>query len=307
MGLHIVTPVYESTAMEAVSGKKVYLKMECLQPTGSYKIRGIGHHCEKLTRQGVRHLVASSAGNAGFAVAFAGKCLNVAATVVVPESTPPSVCKKIEALGARVKVHGKVWDEANELALDLASGDDSAYISPFDHPDIWEGHTSMIEEAAVQCPKPDAVLLSVGGGGLMSGVLQGMHKLGWNDVPLVAAEPRGAASLAASAAAGRNVTLDRIDTVATSLGVKRVADRAVQWTKEHEVLNCLVEDSRAVEACRKFADDQRVLVEPASGISLAVAYDNMPVLDRFNSVLVVVCGGIGVGLGHFARWTDALA
>lgn len=307
MGLHIATPVYESTAMEALTGKKVFLKMECLQPTGSYKIRGIGHHCEKLARSGVRHLVASSAGNAGFAVAFAGKCLGVAATVVVPESTPPSVCRRIEAEKARVVVHGKVWDEANELAMELASGEDSAYISPFDHPDIWEGHTSMITETATQCPKPEAVLLSVGGGGLMSGVLQGMHQMGWNEVPLIAAEPVGAASLAASAAAGRNVTLDRIDTVATSLGVKRVADRAVQWTKEHEILHCLVDDARAIEACRRFADDHRVLVEPASGVSLAVAYDSMPVLDRFSSVLVVVCGGIGVGLGHFARWSDALA
>ncbi len=307
MSLHIATPVYESTAMEQLTGKKIFLKMECLQPTGSYKIRGIGHHCEKLVRSGIGHLVASSAGNAGFAVAFAGKCLDVAATIVVPESTPPSVCRRIEAERGRVIVHGKVWDEANELALELASDEDSAYISPFDHPDIWEGHTSMITEAATQCPRPDAVLLSVGGGGLMSGVLQGMHQLGWGDVPLIAAEPEGAASLARSAASGQNVTLDRIETVATSLGVKRVADRAVQWTNEHEILHCLVKDSRAVEACRRFADDHRVLVEPASGVSLAVAYDAMPVLDRFDSVLVVVCGGIGVGLGHFARWADAMA
>jgi L-serine/L-threonine ammonia-lyase len=141
----------------------------------------------------------------------------------------------------------------------------------------------------------------------MSGVLQGMGRTGWDDVPLIAAEPVGAASLATSAAAGRNVTLDRIETIATSLGVKRVSDRAVRWTKEHEILHCLVEDSRAVKACRSFADDHRVLVEPASGVSLAVVYDAMPVLDRFGSVLVVVCGGIGVGLEQFARWTDAMA
>ncbi|MCF7936225.1 MAG: pyridoxal-phosphate dependent enzyme [Synergistales bacterium] len=308
MQLHVETPLYESAVLGACCNKRVSLKMECFQPPGSYKIRGIGRLCALSVAEGAERLVASSAGNAGYAVAYAGSRLGVGVTVVVPAATPRPVQEKIRRLGAEVLPHGEVWDEANEKALQLARNPATAYIPPFDHPAIWEGHATMIDEAARQFQgKPGAVVLSVGGGGLMSGVLQGMWRNGWDDVPLIAAEPEGAASLAASVEAGRPVELDRIDTIAGSLGVKRVADRAFQWCSEHPVLPVRVTDMAALRASRQFADDHRVLVEPASGVALSVLYDNRPELGDAESVLAVVCGGIGVSMERFAEWEAACA
>lgn len=101
-------------------------------------------------------------------------------------------------------------------------------------------------------PKPDVVALAVGGGGLLCGVLQGLHARGWDDVPVVAAETDGAASLAAAIAAGRPVMLPAITSIATSLGARQVSARAFAWTREHAVHSAVVSDAEAVRACLFF-------------------------------------------------------
>lgn len=304
--LHVETPVLESRPLSLASGRRVYLKMECFQNAGSYKIRGIGLCCLRAKEAGKKRLVASSAGNAGYAVAYAGNRLDMEVTVVVPKTSSQEAKERIASEGARVVVHGAVWDEAHRFGMELARETDAAYVHPFDNPTLWEGHRSLIREAARQMPRPDAVVLSVGGGGMMCGVLEGMHEVGWNDVPLVTAEPEGCASFGASLSAGRVVTLENPSTVATSLAVCRVAPRAVEWASKHRILPVTVSDMEAVLACHRFADDHRVLVEPACGVTLATLYFAHPVLQEFKSVMAVVCGGIGVSTSQLSRWEREL-
>ena len=136
------------------------------------------------------------------------------------------------------------------------------------------------------------MVLSVGGGGLMSGVLQGMHAVGWQDVPLVAVETLGAASLHAAIGAGQPVTLDAVTSVATSLAARRVCDNAFEWTKRHPVASTTVTDEAAVDSCLSFALEQRLIVEPACGAAIAAARQRAaPVLQAAKDVLVIVCGG----------------
>jgi len=126
----------------------------------------------------------------------------------------------------------------------------------------------------------------------MSGVLQGMHAVGWSDVPLVAVETNGAASLQAAVAAGEPVTLDAITSVATSLGARRVSERAFDWTKNHEVFVATVDDSAAVQACLEVAREHRLIVEPACGAAVAAALQRaVPVLKQARDVVVILCGG----------------
>ncbi|KAJ7387158.1 hypothetical protein OS493_004124 [Desmophyllum pertusum] len=166
------------------------------------------------------------------------------------------------------------WDDADARALTLAKQPGYAYIPPFNHPDIWEGVATVIHESAEQLPeKPGMVVVSVGGGGLLSGVLQGMHDVGWTDVPLVAMETKGADSFDAAVQAGKLVTLDAITSVATCLGARTVAAKALEWTKNHKVINHVCSDKEAVLACQRFADDHRMLVEPACGAALACVYE----------------------------------
>ncbi|XP_001490183.1 serine dehydratase-like isoform X1 [Equus asinus] len=297
---HTVTPLLESWALSQVVGTTVFLKCENVQPTGSFKIRGIGHFCQEVAKKGCRHLVCASGGNAGMAAAYAARKLGVPATIVLPEGTSLQVVRRLEGQGAEVQLTGKVWDEANLRALELARRDGWENVSPFDHPLIWEGHASLVRElkAALGTP-PGALVLSVGGGGLLVGVLDGLAQVGWQHVPVIAMETRGAHCFNAAVEAGRLVTLPDITSVAKSLGAKTVLARALECTKEFEIFSEVVEDVEAVSAVQRFLDDERMLVEPACGAALAAIYSGL--LQRLQaegrlrpslaSVVVIVCGG----------------
>lgn len=291
MTLHIETPLLASDAFSTAQ-QRVWLKLEALQPSGSFKLRGIGHACEWHAAHGATRLLSSSGGNAGLAVAYAGRQLGLPVLVVVPESTPEWPRTLLRRQGAEVVVHGASWMEANAHLQSLRQPTD-AFIHPFDDPLLWAGHASMIHEAARQGPRPDAVVLSVGGGGLMCGVLEGLHAVGWTDVPLVAVETAGAASLHAAVQAGEPVTLDAITSVATSLGARRVSNAAFAWTRRHPIVTTLVSDADAVHACLELEREHRWVVEPACGAAVAAMRSRAaPALREARQVLVIVCGGV---------------
>ncbi len=300
MTLHINTPLIESRPLSLASGRSLWLKLDALQPCGSFKLRGVGHACEVHHARGARHFVSSSGGNAGLAVAYAGRKLGVPVTVVVPETTTERAKELLGLEDAKVVVHGSSWQEANAFAQTLL-GPDDAFIHPFDDPLLWDGHASLVDEVAASGVKPDAVVVSVGGGGLLSGVVEGLARNGWHDVPVLAVETEGAASLHAAMQAGRTVELERIDSVATSLGAKRVAEQALACARQHPVQSHLVSDRAALEACERFLLDHRVLVEPACGAALALAY-TPGALGSYQNVLVVVCGGATATLEQIREW-----
>jgi len=292
--LYRETPLIDSPVLSRKLSKEVYLKLENLQPSGSFKNRGIGFLCRQFASEGAKLFVASSGGNAGLAVAHAGNCLGVPVKVVVPETTSPYMRDKIEKEGAEVIVHGENWNASDPLARELSAPESAYYIPPFDHPLIWEGLATMIQEVADAGLKPDVVLLSVGGGGLFCGVVEGMRQQGWNDVPVIAVETEGAPTLSRSMEEGKIVTLDAIKTVATSLGATRVTEQALTWTKTHPVISKLVTDDQALRAVEKFADDHRMLVEPACGATLSLLYEQDECLKPFRKILAIVYGGAGI-------------
>lgn len=297
---HRVTPLLESWALSQVAGMPVFLKYENVQIAGSFKIRGIGHFCQQMAKRGCKHLVCSSGGNAGIAAAYSAQKLGIPVTIVLPESTSMQVVRRLEGEGAEVQLTGKVWDEANVRAQELATRDGWVNVSPFDHPLIWEGNASLVRELKKSLgTPPGAVVLAVGGGGLLAGVVAGLLEVGWQHVPIVAMETRGAHSFNAALQAGRLVTLPDITSVARSLGAKTVAARTLECAKECEILSEVVEDQEAVRAVQRFLDDERMLVEPACGAALAAVYSG--ILGRLQaegrlspalaSVVVIVCGG----------------
>ncbi|WP_019216104.1 pyridoxal-phosphate dependent enzyme [Legionella tunisiensis] len=296
--LHSKTPLISSQYLKNKLGKSIYFKLELLQPPGSFKLRGIGNLCQYEWKKGVRAFVASSGGNAGVAVAYCGMKLNVPTTVFIPSSSHPLYIDAIKSYGAEVVVAGSVWDEAHQAAALFAQENAAAYIPPFDHPMLWNGHATMIEEVVTQGLKtPDAVIVSVGGGGLACGVLEGMRQQRWDRVPLIAVETVGADAFSQSLKASNRMILPSITSKATSLGAKSVAQRLMQWSEEHPIQSIVVSDEVAEQGSRSFAKDQRLLVELSSGASLAVVYENHPVIHAFKSILVIVCGGINIS--HF--------
>jgi len=299
--LHHRTPLLDSPALSRASGTNVRVKLESVQPAGSFKIRGIGHACRTYVERGATGLVASSGGNAGLAVAHAGRKLGVPVTVVVPESTTERAKELIQGEEAEVIVEGASWDEAHEHALGLM-GEDAAYLHPFDDPLLWEGHSTIVDEVVEEGVDPEAVVVSVGGGGLFCGVVQGLRRHGGSEVPVVAVETEGTRSLRAAREAGRPVPLDAITSVATSLGAKQVGEQTFALAREHPTESVVVSDDAAVAACVRFLDDHRQLVEPACGAALAVAYDDHEVLPEAGTVVLIACGGVGVTLEKLRQW-----
>ena len=306
MPLHIHTPLIESAPLSRAAGRSIWLKLEALQPPGSFKIRGIGAACEHYAQRGAKRFISSSGGNAGLAVAYAGRHLGVPVTVVVPATTSERAKELLKQEGAEIIVHGASWQEANALAQSLLT-DADAFLHPFDNPLLWTGHASMIDEVAATGNKPDAVLLAVGGGGLLSGVMEGLARNGWADVPVLAAETHGAASLHAAMHASRRVELEAVTSIATSLGARQICQQAFALSQSGKVHSLLVSDQEAVAACSRFLDDHRLLVEPACGAALAVAYASASTLTAYPKVLIIVCGGATATVDNLRQWTSQLA
>lgn len=305
--LHLDTPLLLSEPLSRALGCRVWLKMDCWQPIGSFKIRGMGHCCQAAAAAGALRLVCSSGGNAGYAVAYAGRELGLPVTVVVPQTTGEFTRQMIRSMRADVREFGRSWDDAHKHALTLAWDAGSVYVHPFDEPLAWEGHATIVDEVAARGLRPDAVIVAVGGGGLLCGMLLGMERHGWHDTRVLAVETHGTDSFKQAGDAGRLVTLDAITSLATTLGARTVAPELMRWKRRRAIEHYLATDAEAVAACLRFLDDHRTLVEPSCGAALAAAYDSAPQLAGCKDVLIEVCGGAGATRRLLDGWREATA
>jgi L-serine/L-threonine ammonia-lyase len=295
--------LFQSRELSQLTDKTVWLKFEALQPTGSFKLRGIGAACEEYKRRGKTKFVSSSGGNAGLAAAYAGRVLGVPVTVVIPQSTPARMKAILEQEGANVIVHGTVWAEANQRAQDLLD-DTTAFLHPFDDPLVWTGHATLIDEVVRSGAEFDAVITSVGGGGLFAGIAEGLERNGLANTPILAVETNGADSLAQAMAAGVNRPIPAITSVAKSLGANMVCEQAFHVAQTRNVKSVVVSDYEALDACEQLLAHHRVLVEPACGASLAPLYSSRhhASLNGIKSPLVVLCGGAAVTIDMIRAW-----
>lgn len=296
---------------------RIFLKLENLQPSGSFKSRGIGN----LVLQALKthedsgddrpiHFYASSGGNAGLACVAAANALGCSSTIVVPTSTEESTVARLWDAGAsQVFVHGSNWSLSDGHMRNIVmpqagqKGEVAVYVPPFDHHDIWSGVSTIIPELKRQLPSeaiPDAIVCSVGGGGLLSGIMTGLIREGWS-TQVLAIETAGADSLAQSVQQKTLVALPEITSIATSLGAPMVAQQALSYALRGEVSSVVVDDSQACESSWRFADDERILIEPACGASLALVYGGQ--LERYvkgfssdSIVVIVACGGSRITL-----------
>jgi L-serine/L-threonine ammonia-lyase len=300
--LHIDTPLLRAPPELFGAERTVWLKMDALQASGSFKMRGVGRLVQQRVAEGARAVVCASGGNAGMAATLAARACHVPLTIVVPQTTAITVRDAIAARGASVVVHGAVWDESHERAVALAKEQGAAYVHPFDDPLLWDGHATLIDEVVRAGVAFDCVVASVGGGGLLAGIVLGLRRNGLHHVPVIAVETEGAASFAAALAAGEPVTLPAITSIATSLGARRSMPRLLDLAREHEIISVVVSDKQAVRVCARFADAMRVLVEPACSASIAALDVHPATFERFKAPLIEVCGGMGVSLARLAQW-----
>jgi len=305
--LHIHTPLIESLHLSNTPNTHIWLKMEALQPCGSFKARGMGYACQHYVTNGAKALVTSSGGNAGLAVAYSGRRLNIPVTVVVPITTKSRAIDLIKSEGANVIVTGENWDAAHSYATTLSQKEGAAYIHPFDDPLTWTGHASVVDEISEARITPDAIILSVGGGGLLCGVVEGLKRNNLNEVPILAVETQGADAFSVASLANKHVGIDHITSIATSLGAKKVAQRAFELRNEHPIISHVVTDQEAIQACDRFLEDHRIMVEPACGASLSAVYNHCDFLKDKQNIVVIVCGGVGVTLAQLDEWRQQVS
>lgn len=234
-------------------------------------------------------------------VAYIGHTLGIPTTIVLPVTTPNFVIKRLGAYGATVKLFGAYWDEAHAEALRLLETIPGAcLVHPFDHPEIWEGHKTVIPELVHQIPsEPSAILCSVGGGGLFTGLYKGLQESVWPRTELVTAETEGAESFGQAVKQGEWVKLEKIDSIAKTLGALQVTEEAFKLatSSSRGVQPFAVTDAEVVATIGQFLDDHRILVEPACAAALALLYTQrhreklLANLDRSKPLVVFVCGG----------------
>ncbi|KAJ3168134.1 hypothetical protein HDU87_001215 [Geranomyces variabilis] len=323
--LHIVSPLLDAPELARRHGiKHLFVKNEVVQPSGSFKIRGIGYHIARqlALHPELKQVVSSSGGNAGMAATVAARKLGLTAVVFVPTTTPLTMAQRIEAAGAQVIVAGNVWDEAHASATEHVSKQPpgtALLVHPFEGADIWEGHSTIIDEISRQLPRgvvPDAVVCVVGGGGLLSGIIRGLERCysAQQQRPIVVAvETAGADSYAAAIAAGgdKPVALTGITSIAKTLGALQVSPEALAARTRYgqrNVRSLVVTDRQAVAAAIAFADDFRLLVEASCGAGLALAYGPdellrvVPELTPDSCVVFIGCGGALVSLDVINAW-----
>ncbi|CAF1185879.1 unnamed protein product, partial [Didymodactylos carnosus] len=279
----------------------------------SFKIRGVGHLCMKLKQreQQCQRVICSSGGNAGLACAYACLKLHLKSIVVTPITTSNRIRTLISEYGSEVITQGGVWNEADEFARRLVEKDEgsSVYLPPFDHEDIWIGVSSIIDELVEQLPtdmKPYAIVQSVGGGGLLNGILYGLKNYSeWSDVNVIAMETEGADCFSQALKAKQLVTLPAITSMAKSLGALTVSSKSYELSHLFNLHSYVLPDAQAVQACKQFLDDHRMLVELASGVSLAFIYSNLFNEEKKqiklpsnctdeSPIIIIVCGGSGI-------------
>ena len=299
--LHKNTPLVISKTYSERLVAKVWLKMDARQPSGSFKLRGIGYVCQTYKKEGAKGLICASGGNAGLAVAYAGRQLNLPVTIIVPKTTSQLAIDAIKKEKAIVCVKGESYQEAHEYALKLTSAT-QRYVHSYDDPLLWHGHATLVDEIRASNIVPDLMVLSVGGGGLLCGVLEGLARNGWDTIPILAVETHGAHSLASALEAKEHLTLKNITSIATSLGAKKVAQQAFEQSQKHKVIPHVVSDREAVEACLQFAKDHQIIVEPACGAALAALAKVHPSTHQKRQIVVIVCGGVGTDLNQLQYW-----
>lgn len=218
------TPVLHSSTLSEITGADVYLKAELFQKAGSYKVRGPLNVLARMSDEAKRRgLICSSAGNHAQGVARAARVFGVPATVVMACGAPEAKIEATRAYGAEVILHGEVWDDAYAHSLELQKQRNLTYVHPFNDPVLVAGQGGVGYETIEDIPDLDALIVPIGGGGLIAGCSQ-IVKLISPKTKIIGVEMAGAPAMKRSIEAGHLVTLDDIPFVIDGLTVKTVGD-----------------------------------------------------------------------------------
>ena len=282
------TSLVYSPAFSKATGNQIYIKPENMQVTGAYKIRGAYYKISTLSdEEKARGLVTASAGNHAQGVAYAASHAGARSVVVMPTTTPLIKVERTKGYGAEVILHGDVFDDAKNRAVELAEQEGLTYIPPFNDLTVATGQGTIAMEIVQELPLVDTILVPVGGGGLSCGVST-FAKLHNPKIRVIGVEPSGAACLRASLDAGHVVKLPSANTIADGTAVLEPGDKVFPYLQQNLDDVITVDDDELVACFLDMVENHKMVVEN-SGLLTVAAAKHLPAEGK--RVVSILSGG----------------
>jgi threonine dehydratase len=291
----VETPLELAPGLSRRLHNRLLLKREDLQPIFSFKLRGAYNKMTRLPPAALkRGVIAASAGNHAQGVALAAQRLRGPATIVMPVTTPQIKVDAVSELGAAVVLEGDSYDDAYARAATLAARKRLTFVHPYDDPDVIAGQGTIGMEVLRQCPGPlHAILVPVGGGGLIGGIAAYVKRLR-PDVRVIGVEPEDANAMERSLRAGRRVSLPQIGLFADGVAVKQVGKETFRLARRYVDEMILVDTDELCAAIKDVFEDTRSIAEPAGVLGVAGAKRYAEERGLKDETLVAVLSGANV-------------
>ncbi|SAL14062.1 hydroxyectoine utilization dehydratase EutB [Caballeronia telluris] len=294
------TPLVQSPALSRIAGVPVHLKLETVQPTGSFKLRGATNALAQLVEEGATRVVTASTGNHGRAVAHAARALGMEAAVCMSSLVPKNKVDAVAALGARVVIAGKSQDDAQIEALRLVREEGFAFVPPFDDARVIAGQATIGLEILEALPDVATILVPLSGGGLFSGVAFAAKHIN-RDVQTIGVTMERGAAMHASLAAGKPVLVDELETLADSLGGGIGLDNRHTFAMTRELIDrvVLLDEASIARGIVHAYREERLVVEGAAAVGMSAVLDGA--LHDARGPLVIVVSGCNIDIETHRR------
>ncbi len=287
----VKTPLVHSQAFSDKFGFPVFLKLENMQVTGAFKIRGAMNKALSLKAAGVGHMVAASSGSHAIGVSLAARTCGMKATVVMPIASPELKRRKVLSYGAELVVEGRDFDDSLKASIELARSAGAALVSSFDDEEVMAGQGTIGLEILKDLPEVDFVAVPIGGGGVLSGLLVAL-KESRRRIRVWGVEAAGAACMAESLRNGRVTELSRINTVADAIAVRKPGEKPFRIVKEYADGVSTADDDAIIKATGRLALWGKTVAEPAAAATLAVEWSEILESKPRAGVFVITGGNI---------------
>jgi threonine dehydratase len=290
------TPLELSSSFSQLSGAQVYLKLENLQKTGSFKVRGAYNCIANLTNEEKQKgVICASAGNHAQGVAYAATQLNVKSKVFMPEFAPPLKVVATRAYGAEVVLTGNTFDDAYRAAMQYSQKTGAVFIQPFNDPHIIAGAGTLGLELFEQCRQADFVFVPIGGGGLISGVAIALKTLNPN-IKIIGVEADGAQSMKTSFEHGKITPLKDVNTIADGIAVKSCGNLNFEAARKYVDDIVVVNDAEIARTAYLLLQRAKVLAEPAGVAAMAAVLYKKINIEGKNVVPIISGGNINMSI-----------
>jgi threonine dehydratase len=285
------TPIIQSESFSAIAGAQVYFKLENIQNTGSFKIRGAMNKFYRSRQNiGKGGVVAASAGNHAQGVALAAGREGIPATIVMPEWVSISKQEATRSYGGNVVIHGTSITESLEKAAALAAARDMTFVHPFDDPDIIAGQGSIGLEILEDLPDVDTVIVPIGGGGLISGV-GAVLKMSRPTIRVIGVQSAICPSALRALSHGSPIGIDGEPSIADGISVKKVGDVTYPYIAKFVDDIALVSEETIAEAMLKLLERKKILVEGSGAATLGALLNGTVSCKPSEKVLLLMSGG----------------